>query len=81
MVEYTPILYFFLYVRLYVILPYLNAIILLLTASPMYSYPELIAICHDIVVFMYDLYLWMCIYVSLISMYLIFVTGHHGRTV
>ena len=50
------------------ILPYLNAIILLLTASPMYSYPDLIAIYHDIVVFMYDLYLWMCIYVSLISM-------------
>ena len=38
---------------------------------------------HDIVVFMYDLYLWMCIYVFF-TMYIYifyFATGHRGRTV
>ena len=53
------------------IIPYLNAIILsiLLRASPIYSYPEFINLSMILLFFMYDLYLWMCIDVFLISMY------------
>ena len=72
MVEYAPSLYFF-YIHAYII-PDLNAIILsiLLTLLQLVRYihiRNLFQSYHDIVVFMYDLYLWMCIYVFLIFMY------------
>ena len=62
------------------ILPYLNAIILLLTASPIYSYPELIAIYHDISCF-YVWFIFMNVYICVPYIYVFnFVAaGHHGN--